>query len=300
MALIGIVGSGNVGANTAFFAAEKNIAPIRMYDIKEGLSTGKALDMMEAAPIREYQYQIDGTDHLNDVMDAEVIIIAAGAVREPGMKRSDLFPINRDGIEEIASRLTGFGGVVVVVTEPVDPLVRLVVTTSGLPWQRVLGLGATLDSLRLRYLIASELKVDMGGVVATVIGPHSDDMIPLVHYTTVSGVPIAALLPPDRIEQLFEETRRAGDTILDYFRRATSYRGPAAAASDVAEAVIRDSRRTLPVSFMLTGQYGISNVSMSLPAVIGREGVIRVLEPRLSEQELSQFTASAATVAAMR
>ncbi|MEE8440988.1 MAG: malate dehydrogenase [Spirochaetia bacterium] len=300
MALIGIVGSGNVGANTAFFAAEKNIAPIRMYDIKEGLSTGKALDMMEAAPIREYQFQIDGTDDLNDVTGAEVIIIAAGVVREPGMKRSDLYPTNRAGIEKIASQLTGFAGVVVVVTEPVDHLVRLVVETSGVPWQRVLGLGGALDSMRLRYLIAGELKVATGAVAATVVGSHSDEMIPLARYTTVSGVPITALLTQDRIDHLFEETRRAGDTILDHFKRATSYYGPAAAASDVAEAVIRDSHRILSVSFMLTGQYGISDVSMSLPAVIGREGVIRVLEPRLSEQELSQFTASSAAVAAGR
>jgi malate dehydrogenase len=196
--------------------------------------------------------------------------------------------------------LTGFGGVVLIATEPVDPLVGLVVKASGLPWQRVLGLGGTLDSLRLRYLIANELKVALGSVVATVIGTHSDDMMPLVRYTTVSGVPITALLTEDRIEQLFEETRRAGDTILDHFKRATSYYGPAAAASDVAEAIIRDSRRVLSVSFMMTGQYGISDVSMSLPAVIGKEGVARVLEPQLSEQELSQLTASAATVAASR
>ncbi len=297
MALIGIVGSGNVGANTAFFAAEKNIAPIRMYDIKEGLSTGKALDMMEAAPIREYQYPVDGTNDLGDVMGADVIVIAAGAVREPGMKRSDLYPTNRDGIEKIASSLTEFGGVVVVVTGPVDPLVRLVVKQSGLPWQRVLGLGSTLDSMRLRYLIANELKVATSNVAATVVGSHSDHMIPLVRYTTVSGVPITALLTQDRIDELFEETQHAGDTILNHLKRSTSCYGPAAAASDVVEAVIHDSHRILSVSFMLTGQYGISDVSMSLPAVIGREGVIRVLEPQLSEQELSGFTASAAIVA---
>ncbi len=298
MALIGIVGSGNVGASTAFFAAEKNIAPVRMYDIKEGLSTGKALDMMEAAPIREYQYPIDDTDNLGDVMGADVIVIATGAVREPGMKRSDLYPTNRDGIEKIALSLAEFSGVVVVVTEPVDLLVRLIVKRSGLPWQRVFGLGGTLDSMRLRYLIANELKVATSNVAATVVGSHSDDMIPLVRYTTVSGVPITALLTQDRIDQLFEETRRAGDTILNRFKHAPSYYGPAAAASDMAEAVIRDSHRILSVSFMLTGQYGISDVSMSLPAVIGREGVIRVLEPQLSEQELFQFTASAAAVAA--
>jgi malate dehydrogenase len=300
MARIGIVGSGNVGANTAFFAAEKNIAPVRMYDIKEGLSTGKALDMMEAAPIREYQYQIDGTDDLADLMDSDVIIIAAGAIREPGMSRADLYPKNRGDIEAVASKLAGFGGVVVVATEPVDPMVRLVVQTSGLPWQRVLGLGGTLDSMRLRYLVASELKVAMSSVAATVIGTHSDEMMPLQRYTTVSGVPLSALLPQSRIDELFEETRQAGDTILNYFKRATSFYGPAAAASDVAEAVIRDSHRVLPVSFVLSGQYGVSDVAMSLPAVIGAGGVTRVLEPRLSEEEQTRFTTSAAAVAAIQ
>lgn len=300
MARIGIIGSGNVGANTAFFAAERNIAPVRMYDIKEGLAIGKALDMMEAAPVRGYQFPIDGTDDLSDAMDADVIIVAAGAVREPGMKRTGLFAANRAVIETIGTELAGFAGVAIVATEPVDALVPVFSRAAGMPWQRVLGIGGALDSLRLRYLVARELGVDADGVAATVIGAHADDMLPLPRYTSVSGVPIASLLSEQRIAALFGELRSAGDTILEFFKRSTSFYGPAAAAVDLTEAVVRDAKRVLSVSFLLTGQYGVSDVALSLPAVIGRGGIERVLEPKLSDDELGRFKASAESLAGIR
>jgi malate dehydrogenase len=178
-------------------------------------------------------------------------------------------------------------------------LVKVVAQVSGLPWQRVLGLGGVLDSQRLRYLISRELGVGPANVVATVIGPHSDQMIPLPRYTTVSGVPVTALINEKRLAELHEEARQAGDTIVDLFKRANSYYGPAAAATDVAEAVVRGTHRILPVSLVLSGQCGISDVAMSLPAVIGRGGIERVLEPTLSEGELSQLKASADTLAAV-
>ena len=295
---VGIIGSGNLGANIAFFVAEKNIAPVRMHDAKEGLSIGKALDMMEAAPVRNYQFPVSGTDSMEDLLDSEVLVIAAGAIREPGMKRADLYGSNRTVVAEIAAGLAGFGGVVVVASEPVDMLVKVAIEASGLPWQRVLGLGGVLDSQRLRFLIARELGVAPAGVTATVIGPHSDEMIPLPRYTTVSGVPVTALTDDARLAELCREMREAGDTIVDLFKRASSYYGPAAAATDVVEAVIRDTHRILSVSMLLSGQYGISDVSLSLPAVIGREGIVRVLEPRLTADELARLQASARVLAA--
>jgi malate dehydrogenase len=296
---VGIIGSGNVGANTAFFIAEKNIAPVRMHDAKEGLSIGKALDMMEAAPVRDYQFPVSGTDNLSDLLDSQVIIIAAGQIREPGMKREDLYETNREVVLPVAEQLRGYRGVVVVATEPVDMLVKVVQKTSGLPWQRVVGLGGVLDSQRLRYVIARELRVAPAGVSATVVGQHSDAMIPLTAYTTVSGVPVTALIDKKRLGELHDEVRDAGDTLVDLYKRANSYYGPAAAATDVAEAVVRDTHRVLPVSFVLQGQYGVTDAALSLPAVIGREGIVRVLEPRLTDEEKARFVESADVLAAV-
>ncbi len=296
MAEIGIVGSGNVGANTAFFLAERGVADTCLYDVKEGLAMGKALDMMEAAPIRGYVSRISGTDSFDDIKGCAILIITAGTVRTPGMKREDLFATNRGIIADIAGRLRGSPARVIMVTEPVDALTTFFVRESGLPWQRVMGLGGCLDSTRLRYLLATALGVSTENVDATVIGRHSDAMIPLGRYSTVSGVPVTHLLPADRLEVLYRVTREAGNLIVDMAQRASAYYGPSAVAADLAEAIHRDSHRIIPVSLVFHGQYGIEGAAMSLPAVIGRAGIERVLEPRLTDAEVAALRESAAVV----
>lgn len=293
MANIGIIGSGNVGANCAFFIAEKGVGDVVLYDIQEGMSTGKALDMMEAAPVRGYSTKISGTDNIEDALRPDILIVTAGAVRQPGMKREDLFEANRAPITEIAARVAGGDHKVIMVTEPVDLMTALFVTESGLPRERVMGLGGMLDSTRLRYLIAHELGVAMEDISATVIGRHSGSMVPLADYCTVAGVPISRLLSADRIEALFEATRNAGDLIVDMAQRASAYYGPSAAACDLAEAIHRNSGRICPVSIVLAGEYGMRNVAMSLPAIIGRNGVEQVLQPKLSEEQKQRFVIAA-------
>ena len=293
MANIGIIGSGNVGANCAFFLAEKGVGDVVLYDIQEGMSTGKALDMMEAAPVRGYSTRISGTDDIEDVLRADVLIVTAGAVRQPGMKREDLFEANRTPLSDIAARLAGTDHKVIVVTEPVDLMTALLSRQSGLPRERVMGLGGMLDSTRLRYLIAHELGVAMEDITATVIGRHSSSMVPLANYCTVAGVPISRLLPADRIEALFEATRNAGDLIVDMAQRASAYYGPSAAACDLAEAIVRNSGRICPVSIVLKGEYGLHDVAMSLPAIIGRNGVEQVLEPELEPEQRKRFVTAA-------
>ncbi|TVR33448.1 MAG: malate dehydrogenase [Spirochaetaceae bacterium] len=293
MANIGIIGSGNVGANCAFFLAEKGVGDVVLYDIQQGMSTGKALDMMEAAPVRGYSTRISGTDDIEDVLRADVLIVTAGAVRQPGMKREDLFEANRTPLSDIAARLAGTDHKVIVVTEPVDLMTALLARQSGLPRERVMGLGGMLDSTRLRYLIAHELGVAMEDITATVVGRHSSSMVPLANYCTVAGVPITRLLPADRIEALFEATRNAGDLIVDMAQRASAYYGPSAAACDLAEAIVRNSGRICPVSIVLKGEYGLHDVAMSLPAIIGRNGVEQVLEPELDPEQKSRFVTAA-------
>ncbi|MFW5784042.1 MAG: malate dehydrogenase [Spirochaetota bacterium] len=297
MAQIGIIGSGNVGANAAFFAAERNVAHVRMYDVKEGLSTGKALDLMEAAPLRDYQYQLSGTDRLQEVLEADVLIVAAGDTREPGMTREDLYEKNRAAVAQIAEAIASYRGVVVVATEPVD-LFTLHLVRAGLDWRRVIGVGGTLDSARLRVLIARELEVAQEDVKATVIGRHSDEMIALPAYCSVAGVPVTRLMSEARFAELVHETVEAGDRIVSLAKRTNSYYGPAAVATDIAEAVVRGTNRILSVSLVLQGQYGMSDVALSMPALIGASGIERVLEPQLSDGEKARLEQSARSLKA--
>ena len=296
MAKIGIVGSGNVGANTAFFLAERAVADVMLFDVQEGLSAGKTLDMMEAAPIRGYQTKLTGTDRLEDVLDTDILIITAGSVRKPGMQREDLYSANRPILLTLASSLSDYPGIVIIVTEPVDLLTTAFAKESGLPPDRILGLGGFLDSTRLRYLISRELKISTENVSAMVIGRHSDQMIPLADYCHVSGVPVAALLDEARLQAIFEETRNSGRLIVDMAERASAYYGPSAVASDLAESIVRDTRRIISVSQMWTGQYGIEGVAMSLPAVIGSKGIVKVMEPILTDEQKTILRESADTI----
>ena len=296
MTQIGIVGGGNVGANTMFFLAEKDVAPVIMYDVKEGLSTGKALDMMEAAPVRGYQFQLDGTDDVADVLAKDIVIVAAGETRQPGESRSSLFEKNKPIVDAVAEKLSGYNGVVIVMAEPVDLFVAHLVS-SGLPAGKVIGVAGGLDSARLQVAIARELKVAQEDVKATVIGRHDDDMIALPAYCSVAGVPVSTLMSDARFAELVDEVVKAGDTIVGLAKRTNSFYGPAAVATDIAQAVVNDSNRILSVSTVLSGQYGVSGVALSLPAMIGADGITKVIEPELTDDELARFKASADVLA---
>ncbi len=293
MANIAIVGAGNVGANSAFFIAERNIGDVVMHDIQEGMATGKALDMMEAAPIRGYQRAIRGTDNFDDILESDIAVVAAGHVREPGMKREDLYIKNTDIIDDIAAKMTGYTGTVVIATEPVDVMVMRFQRKSGLKATRVIGLGGVLDSTRLRFALSRAVGVTPENISATVIGRHADRMLPLADYCRVSGVPASVLLGSSELERVFEETRHAGDVIVEMSQRASSYYGPSAAAADVVQAIAWDTRRILPVSFMWEDHYGVKDVAMSLPAVLGWTGVVRVMEPTLSSDQIEELKRSA-------
>lgn len=299
MANIAIVGAGNVGANTAFFIAERNIGSVVMYDVQDGLAQGKALDMMEAAPIRGYQYGISGATSVEETLDTHVLVITAGSVREPGTKREDLFARNIQIIDDLASQLSGYTGTVVIGTEPVDLMVMRFREKSGLDASRVIGLGGVLDTTRLRYALSRELGVTAENINAMVIGRHSDQMMALPDYTRVSGVPAGTLMDQGDLEQVIEETRRAGDIIVEMSQRSSSFYGPSAAAADVVQAVLWDTKRILPVSFVWDGQYGIDGVAMSLPVVLGFTGVERVLEPNLSQDQVRQLKQSADEISAI-
>jgi malate dehydrogenase len=295
MGRVTIVGSGNVGANTAFFIAEKGVADVTLYDINEGMSSGKALDMMEAAPIRNYRTKMKGSDSIDCIEGSDVIVVAAGSVRKPKMRREDLFGDNASIVIELARRIKQFApqSKVVVVTEPVDLLTTVFTVESGFPREKVLGLGGILDSTRLNYSIARDLGISTENVSALVIGRHDKDMIALPAYTTVSGVPVLQLMHADRFESLVHETKGAGDFIVDMAKKASAYYAPSASAAELVDSICRDCNRVLSVSVLLMGEYGIEGVALSIPAVVGKDGVKKILLPKLEEEELSQFRTSA-------
>ena len=295
--MIGIIGSGNVGANTAFFLAEKGVDHVLLYDIRDGTAQGKALDMMEAAPIRGYRTTITGCDKPDDVLDCEIIIITAGAVRKPGMERDELFQENRKVIEEYAVKITNPHAKVIIVSEPVDLLTTLFVQKSPLPRPQIMGLGCVLDATRLRYMIAKELGVSMENVATQVVGRHTDEMVILKEYCCVSGVPIENFMGPEVISDLFAKTRNAGSLIVELAGRAGAYYGPSAVVVELVDAICRDTGRILSVSQMLSGQYGIEDVALSLPSFINRNGISRGVEPRLNSGDVEVLKSSAKGIA---
>jgi malate dehydrogenase len=228
------------------------------------------------------------------------VVLAAGKIRAPGMRREDLYTANAGLIRELAPRIAGLtpDATVVVATEPVDSLTALFVQISGMPRERVLGLGGILDSTRLRALIARELDVSMEVVSAMVIGRHSDDMICLPRYCSVSGVPVPHLLSPERMAALVEETRTAGDLVVEMAKRSSSYYAPSAAVAELADSIHMNLRRIFPLSIVLHGEYGARDAALSLPLVIGEKGAAKVLTPALTDQEIAIFLESARRITA--
>ncbi|HYW82030.1 MAG TPA: malate dehydrogenase [Spirochaetia bacterium] len=300
MSRVSIIGGGNVGANAGFFIAEKGVTDVLLVDIQPGLSRGKMLDIMEAAPIRRYRNMLAGSDSIEDIKGSQLVVLAAGAIRAPGMRREDLFTANAGLIRTLAPQIARLApeSTVVIATEPVDSLTSLFVKLSGMPRTRVLGLGGILDSTRFRVLIARELNLSTEIVSAMVIGRHSDDMICLPRYCSVSGVPLPLLLSAERIASIIEETRTAGDLVVEMAKRSSSYYAPSAAVAELADSVHMNLNRIFPVSIQLQGEYGVEDAALSLPVVIGEKGVVRVIVPELTAKEKAVFLESARKVAA--
>ena len=297
MLTTGIIGAGNVGANAAFFLAERNVGPVVVRDVEEGRATGKMLDIMEAAPLGRYHFPVRGTDSEQEVLDSDVLLVAAGATRVAGASRESLLAENRPLISGLAGQLKGFGGVVVVATEPVDAMVTLLVREAGLDSKRVMGLGGCLDVARMRFCISRELGCAVEDVDAMAVGRHDSDIIIPLSYSKVSGIPVEHLLSAETCRGLVEEVRGAGERIVEQSGRSAAFYAPAAVAADVIEAVVRDSGRVLSVSSVLDGQLDARGVALSLPAMIGAEGIRRILEPKLAGAERKAFAQSASAVA---
>ena len=295
---IACIGAGNVGATAAQYCAEMELGDVVLTDIVEGLPQGKALDLTQAGPIRGYGSIVTGTNDYADIEGADVCIVTAGLPRKPGMSRLDLLEKNARIITDICEKIAKYAPdtVVVLVTNPLDVMAYLAYQKLGFPSERLVGMAGCLDSARLRAFVAMELNVNMKNVDTMVLGSHGDDMVPLPEYTTVSGIPIAKLMSQDRVDALVERTRKGGGEIVALLKTGSAYYAPGASAARMAQSIIRDEKQILPCSTLLTGQYGLEDVYIGAPVVLGKAGVEQVLELDLTDDQRAALHASAGEV----
>jgi malate dehydrogenase len=295
---VAVIGAGNVGAKAVYYIAEKNLADIVMVDIVDGLARSKALDFLHAAPLRGYEVRIRGTTDFAEIEGSDVVVITAGIARKPGMDRMDLLKINvgiaRKAAAEIALRAPN--AVVIVVTNPLDVIAMVVLRETGFALRRVVGMAGVLDSTRFRFFIAERLGVWPGDVQAMVLGGHGDEMVPLTGYTSVGGIPIGELLDPASIEELVKRTRTGGAEIVSLLKTGSAFYAPGASVAKMVEAVIKDEKRLFPASAFLRGEYGLKDIFLGVPVIMGRNGVERIVELPLTDGERKALEASAEAV----
>jgi malate dehydrogenase len=294
---IAVIGAGNVGASCAMYLAEANLADVVLVDIIEGVPQGKGLDLSQAGPVRGYNAMITGTNKMKDIKGADIVVMTAGLPRKPGMSREDLLNKNADIIASVGQAMKKYApkSFVIVVSNPLDLMTYHMQVVTGFPKNRVFGQAGVLDSTRFRTFIAMELGVAMKDVQAMVLGGHGDTMVPLPKYTTVSGVPIGELIPKDRIKAICQRTAAGGGEIVKLLKTGSAYYAPAAATVEMVRSVFCDEKRVLPCSAFLSGQYGIRNIYIGVPCVLGANGVEKILELKLSKGDLSSLQESAAT-----
>jgi malate dehydrogenase len=293
-----VVGAGNVGATAAQRIAEADLADVVMVDVAADLATGKALDMMESAPVLGFTAKISGGGDYGPTAGSDVCVVTAGLARKPGMSRDDLLKKNTEIVGEVVRELVARSPetILILVTNPLDAMCEVARRVSGFPRQRVFGMAGVLDAARMRYFIAAELGASVEDVDAFVLGGHGDTMVPLPRYATVNGIPLPDLLAADRIEAINERTRKGGGEIVNYYKTGSAYYAPAAAVYDMVAAILRDKKKILPCAAYLEGEYGLSGLFVGVPVKLGRSGLEEVIELELTAGEQAALDASAAAV----
>lgn len=295
---ITIIGAGNVGATAAHWALSRNLGDIVLVDVMEGIPQGKALDLLQCGPLDAYAGSLTGTNSYEDTAGSDVVIITAGLARKPGMSRDDLLAKNVAIVKSCAESAVQYSPdcVMIVVTNPIDAMVHTAYKVSGLPKNRVIGMAGVLDSARYRTFLAGALGVAPQDVNALVMGIHGDNMLPLVRLANVGGVPITDLLPEDTIAGIVKRTQMGGIEIVNHLKTGSAFYTPGLAAIEMAEAVINDTRRVMACAAYLEGEFGISGYFLGVPVVLGREGVERIIEFKLTDEEQEDLKKSVAAV----
>ena len=293
-----VVGAGNVGATAAQRIHQLGYADVVLVDVIEDLPQGKTLDMLESGPVIGSDASITGSNSYEESANSDVVVITAGVARKPGMSRDDLLLTNMKITSAVTEQVVKYSPncIIIAVTNPLDAMVQNVYESSGFPRSRVFGMAGILDTARFRTFIAQELDVSVEDVQAYVLGGHGDDMVPLVRYTTVGGIPIGELLPEKDVQRLVTRTRQGGGEIVALIKAGSAYYAPSAAITQMIEAVLLDKKRILPCCAYLEGEYGINGLCVGVPVKLGAGGMERVIEVRLTEEERAALQRSAATV----
>jgi malate dehydrogenase len=293
-----VVGAGNVGATTAQYIVERELADVVLTDVVDGLPQGKALDLLQAGPVHGYDCRITGANDYEPTAGSDIIVITAGLARKPGMSRDDLLLKNAEIVGGVVTETARRSptAILIVVTNPLDAMAQLALRRSGFPKQRVIGMAGVLDSARFRTFIAQELDVSVENVTAFVLGGHGDTMVPLPRYSTVAGIPITELLPKDRIEALVTRTANGGAEIVGLLKTGSAYYAPAASVVEMVEAILKDKKKILPCTAYLEGEYGVKGLFVGVPVKLGRRGIEQILQITLSPDESAGLQRSAAAV----
>ena len=293
---ISIIGAGNVGATAAVWAASKELGDIVLVDVPqvEGMPQGKALDLFEASPIEGFDSRIVGATSYEPTADSDVVIITAGVARKPGMSRDDLLNINTGIVKVVAENVARHSprAALIVVSNPLAAMVYVAWKASGFPTKRVMGQAGVLDSARYRSFLAMEIGCSVEDVQALLLGGHGDDMVPLPRYTFAGGIPITQLVKPERLEEITKRTRNGGAEIVALLKTGSAYYAPAAATVQMAESIIRDKKRVLPCAAYCDKEYGVGGYFVGVPCVLGKDGVERIFEIELDENEQKLFRSS--------
>ena len=300
---IALIGSGNIGGTLAHLAGIKELGDIVLFDIAEGIPQGKALDIAESSPVEGFDCAVSGANNYAEIAGSDVVIVTAGVARKPGMSRDDLVGINSKVMMAVGDGIKNNcpDAFVICITNPLDAMVGVLQQSSGLPVNRVVGMAGILDSARFRYFLAEEFNVSVKDVTAFVLGGHGDTMVPLTRYSTVAGIPVPDLIKmgwstADRIEKIVQRTRVGGAEIVGLLKTGSAFYAPASSAIEMAEAYLKDQKRLLPCAAYVAGKYGLEGMYVGVPVIIGKNGVERIIEITLNEEEQNMFNHSVSAV----
>jgi malate dehydrogenase len=303
MAKISLIGAGNIGGTLAHLAAIKKLGDINLIDVVDGMPQGKALDLSQSSAVEGFTSKISGTNDFSQMKNSDVIIITAGLPRQPGMSRDDLLETNGKIIKKIALDIKKYSpkAFVICITNPLDAMVYVLQKYSKLPKNMCVGMAGVLDSSRMKYFLSDALNVSINDVETFVLGGHGDDMVPLVNYTTIGGIPLMEFIkmkkiPISKIQKIVDRTRMGGGEIVKLLKRGSAFYAPASSAIQMAEAFLQNQKKLLPCAAFINGQYGLKNMYMGVPTLIGSKGVEKIIEVKLSASEKSMLKKSVKSV----
>ncbi|MDF2774889.1 MAG: malate dehydrogenase [Geminicoccaceae bacterium] len=297
--LITVVGAGNVGATTAQRVAEKELARrVVMVDVVEGVPQGKGLDQWQSAPIEGFDSRVIGTNGYDETAGSDIVIITAGIARKPGMSRDDLLNTNAGIVKQVSEQIarTSPNAIIIIVSNPLDVMCYVAKKVTGFPRERVIGMAGVLDTGRYRAFLAEALDVSVRDIQAMVLGGHGDTMVPLISYTSVSGIPVTQLLDRKTLDEIVDRTRNGGAEIVKHLKTGSAYYAPSSGAVQMAEAIVRDQKRILPCAAWLEGEYGMSDLFLGVPVKLGRGGMEKIIEVELTSKERVDLGKSAEAV----